>query len=201
MEAYKLSLINNVQINDAVVGKVQILLQSMNCKFMMAPYEADTQLAYLYHTQRISGIISEDSDYLAWGCNNLITKMDKEGNCEEYSFEDINNSPLCTFTTTEMVFYSVLCGCDYAKFKKIGEKNALVIVKKARLGCTVIETFENILKKIDKSESVMFCKAVIAFLKSYIRDPTSMEVEAFSREEELIEFIVKKYDLNLDFII
>lgn len=48
------------------------ILRSENIEFVVAPYEADAQLAYLsgLGTEKggIVAIISEDSDLLAYGC-------------------------------------------------------------------------------------------------------------------------------------
>lgn len=48
------------------------ILRSENIEFVVAPYEADAQLAYLsgLETEKggIAAIISEDSDLLVYGC-------------------------------------------------------------------------------------------------------------------------------------
>lgn len=43
----------------------------MNVKYVVAPYEADAQLAYLYKNNFVHGIITEDSDLLTYGCDNV----------------------------------------------------------------------------------------------------------------------------------
>lgn len=48
------------------------ILKSENIEFVVAPYEADAQLAYLSNLKEekngIVAVISEDSDLLAYGC-------------------------------------------------------------------------------------------------------------------------------------
>lgn len=48
------------------------ILKSENIEFVVAPYEADAQLAYLSNLEEekngIVAVISEDSDLLAYGC-------------------------------------------------------------------------------------------------------------------------------------
>lgn len=46
----------------------------------MAPYEADSQIAYLVKEGLADFAISEDSDLTAWGCPKLLTKLNWEGN-------------------------------------------------------------------------------------------------------------------------
>lgn len=51
------------------------ILKSENIEFVVAPYEADAQLAYLSNLEdeknEIVAVISEDSDLLAYGCSSV----------------------------------------------------------------------------------------------------------------------------------
>lgn len=44
--------------------------QGVDC--IVAPYEADAQLAYLNKTNLVQAIITEDSDLLAFGCKKVF---------------------------------------------------------------------------------------------------------------------------------
>lgn len=44
--------------------------------YVVAPYEADAQLAYLERIGIVDGIITEDSDLLVFGCKTVLFKMD-----------------------------------------------------------------------------------------------------------------------------
>lgn len=57
-------------------------LKHRGVKFMVAPYEADSQLAYMYHTGEIQYILTEDSDLVAYGCFNIIRCLKKNGDCK-----------------------------------------------------------------------------------------------------------------------
>lgn len=57
--------------------------------YVVAPYEADAQLAYLERQGIVDGIITEDSDLLVFGCNNVLFKMDTDGKCCEIRRETI----------------------------------------------------------------------------------------------------------------
>lgn len=85
---------------------------------IVAPYEADAQLYYLEKTGKIQGIVSEDSDLLAFGCKNLITKMDKFGECLTIARDDFtavrgSGFSLSGWTDTEFRYMCILSGCDY----------------------------------------------------------------------------------------
>lgn len=73
-------------------------LRSENVEFLVAPYEADAQLAYLSSLGEEEGgivaVISEDSDLLAYGCPAIIFKMDRFGNGEEIVLDTVFNSTI-----------------------------------------------------------------------------------------------------------
>jgi len=57
------------------------VLQRMNVKCIVAPYEADSQLAYLDKIGMINAVITEDSDLLTFGCSRVIysfSRMDMD---------------------------------------------------------------------------------------------------------------------------
>ncbi|WP_411021838.1 hypothetical protein, partial [Salmonella sp. s52031] len=53
-------------------------MRGVDC--VVAPYEADAQLAFLNKSGIAQAVITEDSDLLAFGCKKVILKMDKPGN-------------------------------------------------------------------------------------------------------------------------
>ena len=50
----------------------------MEC--IVAPYEADAQLAYLEKEGIVDVVVTEDSDLLVFGCKRVLFKMDDAGN-------------------------------------------------------------------------------------------------------------------------
>ncbi|CAL4903579.1 unnamed protein product [Urochloa decumbens] len=67
------------------------ILRSENVEFVVAPYEADAQLAYLTTLDAdqggIAAVVTEDSDLIAYCCPAIIFKMDRFGNGEEFTME------------------------------------------------------------------------------------------------------------------
>lgn len=49
----------------------QQALKAEQVPYIVAPYEADAQLAYLEKEGIVDGIITEDSDLLVFGCRNV----------------------------------------------------------------------------------------------------------------------------------
>jgi exonuclease 1 len=109
-------------------------LKKLDIQYVVAPYEADAQLAYLEKKGIIDGILSEDSDLLVYGAKKLITKLDQHGDCIEISrsdFASCRDMTLAGFTDAEFRLMAILSGCDYlASINKVGLKTAHTYVRK-----------------------------------------------------------------------
>lgn len=51
----------------------------MDIEYVVAPYEADAQLAFLWNSGRADVVFTEDSDLLAFGVKKCFFKMDNMG--------------------------------------------------------------------------------------------------------------------------
>uniref|UniRef100_A0A3P9PZ75 Exonuclease 1 n=1 Tax=Poecilia reticulata TaxID=8081 RepID=A0A3P9PZ75_POERE len=82
---------------------------------IVAPYEADAQLAYLTKTGFAQAVITEDSDLLAFGCKTVILKMDKQGNGIEIDQKNLGRCRSLgdVFTEEKFRHMCILAGCDY----------------------------------------------------------------------------------------
>jgi exonuclease-1 len=104
-------------------------------KFMVAPYEADAQMARLAISGIADLVITEDSDLLCYGCPRILTKIDFE-TCKGQEIQlmkDLGENELLSFknwTHDMFVFMCILSGCDYSKgVPGIGIKLAHKIVR------------------------------------------------------------------------
>ena len=109
-------------------------LKKSGIKYVVAPYEADAQLAYLERKGIISGILSEDSDLLVFGVNCLLTKLDQYGDCIEINRRDFTacrEISLVGWSNAEFRLMAILSGCDYlASIQKMGLKTAYGLVRR-----------------------------------------------------------------------
>lgn len=131
--------------------------------WMVAPYEADSQLAYLSKQSFVDLVITEDTDLIAHGCRSVLYKCLENhnsggtGNSHTFDvhvditcgklidFQDLggtkvfsgsSKADLTDFTPIMMAVLFVLLGCDYnghTKLKGIGLLKASKIVRKAFL--------------------------------------------------------------------
>ncbi|KAJ2368182.1 Rad2 nuclease [Coemansia sp. RSA 2610] len=86
-------------------------------RYLVAPYEADAQLAYLERTGVIAASISEDSDLVAFGCKRAVFKLDQYGECvmfERSKMEQTQAVDLSGWSAQRVRWMCILSGCDYA---------------------------------------------------------------------------------------
>ena len=65
----------SIDITPQMAHTFILALREMNIEYFVAPYEADAQMAYLYHSNHVDLVITEDSDLLAFGVENCFFKM------------------------------------------------------------------------------------------------------------------------------
>lgn len=109
-------------------------LKKMKVQYVVAPYEADAQLAYLESQGIINGIISEDSDLLVFGAKRLLSKLDQHGECIEINradFTSCRDISLIGWTDADFRRMCILSGCDYLpSIPKMGLKTAYRSIRK-----------------------------------------------------------------------
>ncbi|KAK4542372.1 hypothetical protein LTR36_006829 [Oleoguttula mirabilis] len=121
-------------------------LKLLDVPYIVAPYEADSQLAYLEKQGVISGIISEDSDLLVFGAKCLLTKLDQHGECvmiNRADFTACREVSLVGWTDKEFRMMTMLSGCDYLPgIDKMGLKTAYRLVRKHKVIERVVRTVQ-----------------------------------------------------------
>ncbi|XP_056251718.1 exonuclease 1 [Seriola aureovittata] len=125
----------SVNITPAMAHNLIKTARARGVDCVVAPYEADAQLAYLTKSGFAQAVITEDSDLLAFGCKKVILKMDKQGNGLEI---DQSNLGRCralgnVFTEEKFRYMCILSGCDYlASLHGIGLGKACKLLRLAK---------------------------------------------------------------------
>ena len=105
------------------------VLKKRSIEYIVAPYEADAQMAYLCINKNVSLVITEDSDLLAFGCRKVLFKLDNDGTGDEINTDDFYKTlELSALGEDPDTFLKacILSGCDYLdSIKGIGLKTAL----------------------------------------------------------------------------
>ena len=108
---------------------------TLQIQFVLAPYEADSQAAFLNIRNHVHAIVTEDSDLLVYSSPRVFLKMDNNGNGVEIEYNNIFRCPSVKFmglTHQQFVDVCILAGCDYIeKIKGIGISKAIDLVKSA----------------------------------------------------------------------
>ncbi|XP_078041302.1 exonuclease tos isoform X2 [Augochlora pura] len=90
--------------------------QQINVDCIVAPYEADAQLAYLNISGIADVVITEDSDLTLFGCKKVFFKMDIYGNGTLVDQERIHlamDMQAEQFSMDSFRYMCILSGCDY----------------------------------------------------------------------------------------
>lgn len=127
------SYIEAVEIVPQQMYNFQHYLSSMRLdreiKYIVAPFEADAQLAYLYKQKLIDCVLTNDSDLIIYGVEHIIFLRPKEDSYYEYKPSDevnyVNN-----MEKMYLPMVAFLIGCDYFKgIKGVGWRRAFELVK------------------------------------------------------------------------
>lgn len=137
-------------------------LRSNRLPFLIAPYEADGQLAHLSNSNYVDGVITEDSDLICLGVQRLIYKLggwngsDDTNRSQRGLFgtllrrRDLGSAAgidLLDFSDVMLVVMFVSAGCDYCdSLMGIGIVTARDVVARAFFGRS--EKSEPLLKRV-----------------------------------------------------
>ncbi|XP_074107167.1 exonuclease tos isoform X2 [Cotesia typhae] len=112
----KAILRRSVDVTHEMALQVIKKCQELNVDCIVAPYEADAQLAYLNTSGIADVVITEDSDLTLFGCTKIFFKMDIHGNGvlveQERLHLAMNLSP-SQFDLDKFRHMCILSGCDY----------------------------------------------------------------------------------------
>ncbi|KAL7099133.1 hypothetical protein ACP275_09G063400 [Erythranthe tilingii] len=185
------------------------ILRSENTEYVVAPYEADAQLAYLSGLEAekggIAAVISEDSDLLAYGCPAVVFKMDRYGNGEEIIMEKVFKNTVGSvpsFKNFDRELFTGMCvlaGCDFLpSVPGVGIAKAYGFVAKYRNIDRVISML-----KFDKGKQVpedydtAFKEAVAVFQHARVYDSVSKQLKHL---KPLSPQLLQNQNQNLDFL-
>ena len=125
-----------ITITAETVRDVIIALRLAQVQYIVAPYEADAQIAYLARSGMVDAVLTEDSDLLVYGCPRVLFKLDNGGFVDEVCMRDLSQCrdlDLADFTPSMFQEMCILAGCDFLPSAKgIGIKKAHKAVKTYR---------------------------------------------------------------------
>lgn len=169
-----------IDITPEMASAVIQQLKKMDIPYVVAPFEADSQLVYLEKQGLIHGIISEDSDLLVFGAKRLITKLDQYGNCIEINRKDFcacREISLTGWSDTEFRRMAIMSGCDYLDgLPSVGLKTAYRLMRKSKdpERCVKMLQFQG--KRVSENYLTQFYQAELTFLHQWVFCPAKQEI-------------------------
>jgi len=133
-----------VRVTAAMRRRLIAALRKQRVAFVVAPYEADAQLAFLVRAGHCAAAISEDSDLLVYGCPCVLFKLDASGHGRLALFDNLrlaerDGVPLFdgawpgewqAWAETLLVDLAILAGCDYMSgVPGVGVKTAHALLR------------------------------------------------------------------------
>ena len=126
-EAYQM-FTQSLIVSSEMIKQFLLLLIRMRIPYIIAPYEADAEIAFFSRTGIVDAVISEDSDTLCYGCPCTLFKLSDNGCCKCVHLVDIFTNPTIHMTNWNCDLFELMCvlsGCDYLpNLPKVGLKTA-----------------------------------------------------------------------------
>ncbi|XP_039117634.1 exonuclease 1-like [Dioscorea cayenensis subsp. rotundata] len=186
-----------VDISPSIAWELIQVLKKENIDYVVAPYEADAQMAFLSINKLVDAVITEDSDLIPFGCHRIIFKMDKFGQGVEFkcSMLDKNKDIDFTgFTKTMLLEMCIFSGCDYLQsLPSIGLKRAYALVKKYKSYEKVIKHLRCTSIAIPPHYEENFKKAIWTFQHQRVYDSVKEDIVHLSN-------IPHDCDIDLEFL-
>lgn len=177
-----------VDVTPEMAASLMQELRKTNVQFVVAPFEADSQLVYLEKQGIIHGIVTEDSDLLVFGARVLVTKLDQYGECVMIRRDDFTacrEISLVGWSDREFRRMAIMGGCDYLdNIQGMGLKTAYRLIRKHK-------TIERVLKavqfdgkfKVPQGYLEAFLQAELTFLHQWVYCPGRKSLVNFSPVE------------------
>ncbi|KAJ1698378.1 hypothetical protein LUZ63_006890 [Rhynchospora breviuscula] len=169
-----------VDISPSIAYELIQVLKNEKVDYIVAPYEADAQMAFLSINKLVDAVITEDSDLIPFGCSRIIFKMDKFGQGVDYQSSRLPKNrefDFSGFTHQMLLEMCILSGCDYLpSLPGMGVKRAHALIQK-------LKSYEKVIKHVRYSGVSVpplyeenFRRAIWAFQHQRVYDPTKQNI-------------------------
>ena len=215
----------SISIKKSMMFMLIDILDVMKVRYIVAPYEADAQIAFLCQEKIADFAITEDSDLFAYGCQDIVFKLDYEGNCEHVSLKSLKEgsfeglieddfiNAMLDMPEEKLIELCIVAGCDYLpNIPGFGLKRAMKMMSHLTLDETLsrIRYQKQYMRKIPEGYRDKIKKIKYQFMNGRVIDMDNYKmttlrqipVEAKAKDLEGLgevfdEKIVKKYAQGL----
>ncbi len=144
--------------------------------FLVAPYEADAQLAQLAQSGRCDLVITEDSDLIPYRVEKILFGLERDGHGKLLVVDDIFTAPpgqnvwnghdycMQGWNSDMLVLMCVVSGCDYLKLENVGLVTAHNVVGRNREVSRVLRALNSIRKvNVPTDYAARLDRAILTF--------------------------------------
>lgn len=186
---------NMLNVTKKHSDEVMKLLKSIGIPFLIATSEAEEYCAFLQKNKYVDYILTEDTDSLTFGGNNILFNVPKNK----------HNFYLCNLNLTleglklnynQFIDFCILCGCDYTcTISKIGPVTALNIIK--TYGSIEAFILKNTKYIIPENFNFILARELFNKNNSFPKLLEQFSFKTFNKND--FNEIIKKYSINLNF--
>lgn len=183
-----------VEVTHAMAREVIKEARKINVECVVAPYEADAQLAWLSAADDVDVVVTEDSDLVVYGAKKVFYKMNKTGDGELYQLKNLMalDAPnMRNFTPQMFTWVCVFSGCDFFDgVSGLGIHKAHKLVKRNRDIGRILRVVHHESKyKVAADFADRFHRACLVFRHQTVYDrvsKTARHLNAFDDEARAV---------------
>ncbi|XP_078442177.1 5'-3' exonuclease family protein isoform X2 [Wolffia australiana] len=180
-----------VDISPSVAHHLIQVLKEEKVDYIVAPYEADAQMAFLIIQKFVDAVITEDSDLIPFGCSKIIYKMDKFGQGVEFRCSSLGQNKELNFSDFSQQMFLEMCilsGCDYLpSLPGMGLKRAHTLIQKFRSYDKVIKHLRYSGVSVPPLYEENFKKAIWTFRHQRVYHPQLEDIVHLSAPPDLVD--------------
>jgi exonuclease-1 len=171
-----------VDITPQLAHAVQAAAALLGVEIIVAPYEADAQLAFLSRSGYVDAIISEDSDLLVYGCPEVLFKYDSaSGMCDRILEREVAGCLGFPSHANEdfLKHVALLNGCDYCPgVNNVGIKKAVDLLRELG-GDSIVAV--NVLRAqgfwIDDQDVQLMKLGILTYKHQVVYNPATLRLQ------------------------
>jgi exonuclease-1 len=148
-------------------------LKKAGVEYIVAPYEADAELAFLARKGYVDCVLTEDSDLLVYQTPITLFKFDDSGNVVCVAFKDVLEH--LQLTTDQFIAVCCMAGCDYMEhINRVGIQTALKLIKTSGTGHQLITDLRKMGKyNVPIQYEDQLARAMLTFKAQRVYDPVN----------------------------
>lgn len=130
------------------------LFEILKIPYFDAPEEAEMLCSQLCKMGIVDGVLTEDSDVLAYGCPVMLTKINTASeSCIVISYDKVLD--MCNMTPEQFLDFCIMCGSDYNKnIPKIGPVMSFKLIQEHGSVTGIPETIDTSILNYNRTREI-----------------------------------------------